>query len=142
VVIVDASASPDLISPRQFDEFAKPFTRDLARNIPVRSILHICGKTHPILTRMAEVTSGISVDSCINVSEAKEKIGGSTAVCGNVDVNTVLLFGDPAEVETATKAVIDNGVDLLTTSCGISPLAPKENLIAMVETGKKWGFRK
>jgi [methyl-Co(III) methanol-specific corrinoid protein]:coenzyme M methyltransferase len=142
VVIVDASASPDLISPTQFDRYAKPFTRDLAKNIPIRSILHICGKTRPILTRMAEVTSGISIDSCVDITEAKNTIGQGTAVCGNVDVNTVLLFGDPAEVEQATKEVIDKGTDLLTTSCGISPLSTTENLKAMVDTGKKYGYKK
>jgi len=142
VVIVDASASPDLISPKQFDQFAKPFTHDLAKNISVRSILHICGKTHPILTRMAEVTSGISIDSSVDIAEAKKTIGPGTAVCGNVDVNTVLLFGEPADVEQATKTVIEKGTDLVTTSCGISPLASNENLIAMVETGKKYGLRK
>lgn len=142
IVIVDASASPDLISPKQFDKYAKVFTRDLAKNIPVRSILHICGKTHPILTRMVEVTSGISIDSCVDVAEAKKEIGEGTAVCGNVDVNTVLLFGSPEEAAESTREVINKGTDLLTTSCGISPLAPKENLIAMVETGKKFGGKR
>jgi MtaA/CmuA family methyltransferase len=142
VVIVDASASPDLISPKPFDKFAKPFTRDLAKNIPIRSILHICGKTHLILTRMAEVTSAISVDSSVDIAEAKKTVGPGTALCGNVDVNTVLLFGEPPDVEQATKEVIDKGTELLTTSCGISPLAPTKNLIAMVETGKKYGLKK
>ena len=141
VVIVDASASPDLISPSQFDKFAKPYTQGLAKNIPIRSILHICGKTHSILTRMAEVTSAISIDSSVDIAEAKKVVGPGTAVCGNVDVNTVLLFGEPPDVVEATKVVIDKGTDLLTTSCGISPVAPTENLIAMVETGKKYGLK-
>ena len=142
VVIVDATASPDLISPKQFDKFAKPFTQDLAKNIPIRSILHICGKTHLILTKMAEVTSAISIDSSVDMAEAKQTVGPGTAVCGNVDVNTVLLFGEPADVEKATKEVIEKGTELLTTSCGISPVAPTENLIAMVATGKKYGAKK
>jgi uroporphyrinogen-III decarboxylase len=54
----------------------------------------------------------------------------------------VLLFGEPEDAEKATKEVIDKGTDLLTTSCGISPLATTENLKAMVETAKKYGFKK
>jgi MtaA/CmuA family methyltransferase len=142
VVIVDSTASPDLISPSYFDKFAKPFITDLAKNIPIRSILHMCGKTHKILKGMAEVTSAISIDSSVDLAEAKQVVGPATAVCGNVDVNTVLLFGDPPDVVKATKEIIDKGTDLLTTSCGISPVASTANLQAMVETGKKFGFKK
>ena len=142
IVIVDASASPDLISPKQFDEFAKPYTQNLAKNIPIRSILHICGQAKIIVSRMAEVTSGISIDACVDIAEAKEIVGPGTAVCGNVNVNTVLLMGTPPEVEQATRECIDKGVDLLTTSCGIPPICRTENLKAMVETGKKYGAEK
>ena len=141
VVIVDASASPDLISPKQFDEFAKPHTKRIADEISVRSILHICGRAHPILTRMAEVSPGISIDSSVDMAEAKETVGPKTAICGNVDVNTVLMFGEPAEVVEAVKACIDKGTDLLTTSCGIPSVTPTENLKAMVEAGKKYGWK-
>ena len=65
---------------------------------------------------MAEVTSAISIDSSVDMAEAKQTVGPATAVCGNVDVNTVLLFGEPADVEQATKEVIEKGTDLLTTS--------------------------
>lgn len=142
VVIVDATASPDLISPKQFDEFAKPYTQRIAHSIPARSILHICGKSHAILTRMAEVAHGISIDSSVDMAEAKKTVGPQTAVCGNVDVNTALMFGEPAEVVAATRACLENGTDILCTSCGIPSVTPTENLKAMVETGKKYGWRK
>ena len=141
IIIADATASPDLISPPQFDEYAKPYTKDICEKLPVRSILHICGKAHPILTRMAEITSAISIDSSVDVAETKEQVGQETCVCGNVDVNTVLLFGDPPDVEEAVKACIDKGVDLLTTSCGIPSVVSTENLKAMVEAGKKYGVK-
>ena len=141
IIIADATASPDLISPPQFDKYAKSYTTDICRNIPVRSILHICGRAQPILTKMAEVTSAISIDSSVDVAEAKEQVGPETAVCGNIDVNNVLLFGGPTDVEKAVKDCIDKGVDLLTTSCGIPSVVPTENLKAMVETAKKYGAK-
>lgn len=141
IIIADATASPDLISPPQFDKYAKSYTADMCRNIPVRSILHICGRADPILTRMAEITSGISIDSLVDIAEAKEQVGPETAVCGNIDVNGVLLFGDPSDVEKAVKDCIDKGVDLLTTSCGIPSVVPTENLKVMVETAKKYGAK-
>ncbi len=142
VVIVDATASCDLISPKQFDEFAKPFSRSITENISVPTILHICGKNDLILTRMAEVAPGISIDSLVDMADAKAAVGEKTAVCGNVNVNGVLLFDGPEDVEKAVMEIINKGTDLLTTCCGIPPQTPTINLQAMVETGKKYGFKK
>ena len=138
VVIVDASASPDLISPAQFDKFAKPYTKALTASLPVPTILHICGRSGPSLTRMAECAHGVSIDSLVPMREAKETIGERVAVCGNVDVNNTLLFGEPDDVATEVRRIIDEGTDLLTTSCGISPLTETRNLVAMVETAKNY----
>lgn len=142
VVIVDATASADLISPKQFDEFAKPYSQSITHSISAPTILHICGKNNVILTRMAEVASGISIDSLVDMAEAKAAVGPKTAVCGNIDVNGVLLFGEPADVEKAVMECIDKGTDLLTTCCGIAPVISTINLQAMVETGKKYGSRR
>jgi MtaA/CmuA family methyltransferase len=142
VVIVDATASCDLISPKQFDEFAKPYAQSITRNISVPTILHICGKNDLILTRMAEVAPGISIDSLVDMADAKAAVGEKTAVCGNVNVNGVLLFDGPEEIEKAVIEIIEKGTDVLTTCCGIPPQTPTINLQAMVETGKKYGFKK
>ncbi|MBZ0155016.1 MAG: MtaA/CmuA family methyltransferase [Alphaproteobacteria bacterium] len=142
VVIVDATASCDLISPKQFDEFAKPYSRSITENISVPTILHICGKNDLLLTRMAEVAPGISVDSMVNMAYAKQTVGENTAMCGNINVNGVLLFGEPEEVKQAVIECIEKGTDVLTTCCGIPPQTSTINLQTMVETGKKHGFRK
>ncbi|MCZ7665413.1 MAG: MtaA/CmuA family methyltransferase [Thermoleophilia bacterium] len=75
VVIVDASASPDLISPAQFDAFAKPYTKDLSAGVSVPTILHICGRTKPSLAHMAECANGVSIDSLVPMREAREIVG-------------------------------------------------------------------
>lgn len=98
--------------------------------------IHICGKSHPILASMAEVTSAISIDASVDKAEAKEVVGHQTAVCGNLAVNTVLLLGTPKDLEKVTRACIDKGADILTTSCGISPASATANLQAMVQAVK------
>jgi [methyl-Co(III) methanol-specific corrinoid protein]:coenzyme M methyltransferase len=142
VVIVDATASCDLISPKQFDEFAKPFSRTITESLSVPTILHICGKNDLLLTRMAEVAPGISVDSMVDMAYAKQTVGEKTAMFGNINVNGVLLFGEPEEVKNAVIECIDKGTDNLTTCCGIPPQTSTINLQTMVETGKKYGFKK
>lgn len=138
VVIVDATASPDLISPPQFNELAKPFTQAITRDLPVPSILHICGRSQVILPYMAECANGISIDSLVTMREAKEAVAGKAAVCGNVDVNNTLLFGSVEDVAAEVRRIIDEGADVLTTSCGISPLTETASLVAMVETAKSY----
>jgi [methyl-Co(III) methanol-specific corrinoid protein]:coenzyme M methyltransferase len=142
VVIVDATASCDLISPKQFDEFAKPFSRSITESLSVPTILHICGKNDLLLTRMAEVAPGISVDSMVDMANAKQTVGENTAMFGNINVNGVLLFGEPEEVKQAVIECIEKGTDALTTCCGIPPQTSTINLQTMVETGKKYGFKK
>jgi len=142
VVIVDASASCDLISPPQFDEFAKPFSKSITDSISVPTILHICGKNDLLLTRMAEVAPGISIDSMVDMAYAKQTVGKNTAMFGNINVNGVLLFGEPADVEKAVIECIEKGTDGLTTCCGIPPQTPTINLQTMVQTAKKYGFKK
>jgi MtaA/CmuA family methyltransferase len=138
VVIVDATASPDLISPAQFRELAKPFTAGLTQALSVPTILHICGRSIPSLLEMAECANAVSIDSLVGMREAKEIVGDKAAVCGNVDVNNTLLFGSPEEVAVEVRRIIDEGTDVLCTSCGISPLTETANLIAMVETAKSY----
>jgi MtaA/CmuA family methyltransferase len=142
VVIVDATASCDLISPKQFDDFAKPFSRTITDSISVPTILHICGKNNLLLTRMAEVAPGISVDSMVDMADAKRTVGENTAMFGNINVNGVLLFGEPEEVEKAVIECIEKGTDCLTTCCGIPPQTSTINLQTMVQTGKKHGWKK
>jgi [methyl-Co(III) methanol-specific corrinoid protein]:coenzyme M methyltransferase len=138
VVIVDATASPDLISPTQFSELAMPFTQLITKDLPVPTILHICGRTQVSLPLMAECADGVSIDSLVPMAEAKRLVDGKAAVCGNVDVNNTLLFGSTDDVAAEVRRVIDDGTDVLTTSCGISPLTETANLIAMVETAKSY----
>ena len=142
VVIVDSTGSCDLISPKQFDEFAKPFSKSLVNSLPVPAILHMCGKNDLLLTRMAEVAPGISIDSMVDMAYAKQTVGKNTAMFGNINVNGVLLFGEPADVEKAVIECIEKGTDGLTTCCGIPPQTPTINLQTMVQTAKKHGFKK
>ena len=139
IVVADASASPDLVSPRVFKRYAKPYCQKMLAGLPIPSILHICGKAHPILSDMAEISQGISIDSCVDMAEAKAAAGQKAALCGNIDVRTVLLFGSPDEVRKAVRTCMDQGTDLVTTSCGIPPMTKTENLKAMVEAGIEYG---
>ncbi len=141
ITLIDATASPDLVSPKYFGDFAKAYSKKVAVQLGVPTILHICGKTEAILDQMAEIANGVSVDSSVDMSEVKRVLGRRAAAAGNIDVNTTLLFGSKEEIEASVKTCIEKGTNLLTTGCGIGPRTPTENLITMVNAGKKYWIK-
>jgi len=142
IVMIDASASPDLISSKYFAEYAKPYSKRLAEQLGVPTILHICGNSHVILDQMGEIANGVSIDSLVDMKLLKEVLGDKAAAVGNIDVNGTLLFGSTEEIEQSVRERIDAGVDILTTACGIGPRTPTQNLITMVQAAKKYGRQK
>ena len=142
IVFIDATASPDLINPEFYREFAMTYCKRIAKQLPVPTILHICGKASKILSHMAEVADGISIDALVDMAFAKQVVNGKAALCGNVDINTVLLFGTAVQIEENVKACIEKGTNLLTTACGIPPRTPTNNLLTLVKAGKRYGVRK
>jgi MtaA/CmuA family methyltransferase len=141
IVMIDSSASPDLVSPKYFGQFAKPYSKRLAEQLGVPTILHMCGNTHVILDQMVEIANGVSVDSLVDMKLLKGVLGDKAAAVGNIDVNGTLLFGSTEEIEQSVRDRIDAGVDILTTACGIGPRTPTKNLITMVQAAKKYGQR-
>ncbi len=138
VAIIDATSSADMISPKYYGTFSKPYATSLVRSIPVRSILHICGRTGPILKQMADVAPAISVSAQVDIGEARKAVGPGIALCGNVS-SEALLFGDAVRIEKEVKACIEKGTDILCTECGVPPRAPTENLRAMVAAARRLG---
>lgn len=141
IVLIDATASPDLVSPKYYREFAQPYAKRVAKQLAVPTILHICGNSTTILDSMAEVSHGVSVDASVDIRHLKQVLGHRGVAVGNIDVNATLLFGSGEEIEHSVRDAITAGTDILTTSCGIAPGTPSTNLIAMVQAGKNYGKR-
>lgn len=142
ISIIDATSSPDLISPKNYDTFSLPYTKDMISNSKVPNILHICGKTRPILDRMVSTGArAVSIDSSVDMSDLKKVATGKCATAGNVSVVGSLFLGTPDEVAEETRIAIGKGVDIPCTSCGIAPTTTNENLRAMVSTIKRFGMK-
>lgn len=81
ITVVDATSSPDLISPKHYDIFSNPYVEEMIKNLKnsrVSTILHICGHTKPILGRMASVGARVvSIDSCVDMRDLKEAVNES-----------------------------------------------------------------
>jgi [methyl-Co(III) methanol-specific corrinoid protein]:coenzyme M methyltransferase len=142
VEVGDPVASPDLIRPSMFNDFAKPALIKVADSLDGTKVLHICGDTELIVPDMAECGyHGISIEETVDIAKAKSVVG-DVKILGNVSSKETLLFGTPEEVKAEAKKAIDAGVDLLEPGCGIAPPTPLANVKAFVEAAKEFGWKK
>jgi len=131
VEVADAMASIDMISPKMFREFVKPALMKITRALKGIIVLHICGRTAPIITDIIETGfDGVSVD--VEVAYIKP-LAGEVRILGNVSSKKTLIFGSTDDVRAECKTALEAGVDLLEPECGFSPITPIENIKAMVE---------
>jgi uroporphyrinogen decarboxylase len=136
----DPVASGDLISPNTFRTFAKPFLKDLVDRIQAKNkyvLIHICGDTTRILGEIAEIgPDGFSLESKVDLKEAKEVLGGKVCVAGNVSPTGTFLTGKPDEVIAEANECIDawgsGGGYLLTLGCDFPRTVPLENAMALM----------
>ncbi len=135
IVLVDATATGDIVGPEQFQEFALPYQQRIARAVReagAKSIMHICGNTslNLPLMRMSGV-DGISVDQSMDMREVKKVLGPGCAAVGNISPTTTLLFRSPEYVIEECRDCIDAGTDILAPGCGFAPETPLANMKAM-----------
>ena len=76
-------------------------------------------------------------------SELKREFGAHLTFHGGVDIQRVLPFGSPTEVEAEVcrclKAFGEGGGYILTPSHAVQPDVPPANLIAMCRAAQQWG---
>lgn len=145
VSLADATASGDLISRKQFAEFAVPYLRkftDRVKEWGGTTFLHICGDTNNRLDLFPETGAAcIALDSKVDLALAKATIGGRMCVAGNVNPVVVLERGTPGQVEEAAAECIHKagrgGGFVLLPGCDIPPTVPLENIRAFIGTTRK-----
>jgi uroporphyrinogen decarboxylase len=143
VFIADPNASGDMISKRHYEELALPrFTELLTRLAPYGklTLLHICGDIADRLDLVAR--SGvqmISLDSKVDIAEAKAIVNGALALAGNVDPVGVMEDGTPDDVYVAARRCIEQAEGsagfMLMPGCGVSRKVTRENAAALVRAG-------
>jgi len=140
--IGDPVASGSLVSPDMFREFALPYLAQLVRSVHeqgTKAGLHICGETKSILRDMVATQADfLSIDE-MDLSVARNEVGDNAVLMGNVSTG-LLLEGKPEQVSAAAAECLAHGGPrlVLSSSCDVPVDAPKENVKALVEAGRKW----
>jgi [methyl-Co(III) methylamine-specific corrinoid protein]:coenzyme M methyltransferase len=146
MVIIDPTASYQLIGAQFYEKFVVPFHKEIVdamheMNVPV--VLHICGDTTEGLALMESCgLDAISVDQNVNEEAAVSKVEKAVIV-GNLDPVNCLWNQTPEFVkETAEKVapVFDGGKGIVAPGCGIVSQTPTENLQAMIEVVKNFNY--
>ncbi len=144
-VPVDPVASGSVISPRAFEEFALPGLRTVLgeiRRLGFPPILHICGRTEPVIDMMADAgADALSIDQ-ISLADARRLVGDRVCLMGNVRPTEALLEGTPASVRAEAlecmRACAGNpGGFILASGCEVPVEAPAENVLALMDAARE-----
>lgn len=142
LLVCDPSASGDLISPQHYVKFAAPYARriiDLVKEMGLKPILHVCGDTTKILPHVKRLSpSAFSFDTAVGVDVAKEALGDSVCLMGNVDPSDTLLLGTREKVQREVELCIEKGWSgggfVLAAGCDIGVETPIDNITTMIQT--------
>lgn len=136
VSISEPSASPELLSPKDFASLVKPELTETANLINSRGaigVLHICGAAQKIIKDMAATGfPALSIEEKVDIVQARQMIGAKPTLVGNVSAARTLFSGTPDAVREEAKKAIANGINVVAPGCGIAPGTPLDNVKALV----------
>jgi [methyl-Co(III) methanol-specific corrinoid protein]:coenzyme M methyltransferase len=144
VTTADPTASGDLVSAGQFQNFILPFYQKITGSFDRPMGLHICGNTNSILDLLPE--SGFRAFAfegpAVAVSDVKEVCGDRIVRVGNVPTFTTLMNGQPEDVEQISYQALVDGVDILAPACGVPVQTTNANLRAMKNAVERFWSKK
>jgi len=135
VGIGDAAAS--LVGPQIYEDFVLPYEAQLVQGIQrlgAKVRLHICGNTRLSLKPMGRLGCEIvDLDSLAPLSEARDQMGTSQVLLGNLNPVTVLRNGTEIDVTNAiAECHLQAGPRFIVgAGCEVPRDTPVENLTAL-----------
>lgn len=142
----DSPAGPSVVSPGIYRSYALPYEKrvvETAHGLALPHMLHICGKTEPILEDMiATGADGLELDYKTDPRRAHDTLGARAAFVGNIDPTGVLAFGSLQEVEQKTRELLEIFADaprfILNAGCAIPSTTPPDNVKMMIKTAREF----
>ena len=115
------------------------------RDYHVPVIYHVCGDTLPIMPAIPCTGIDIlSADHAINLAEAREIVGKTICLMGNVDPINTMWNGNPEKIREESYKCIDaagaDGRFILAAGCEVPKETPLQNIQAIVMAAKSYTF--
>lgn len=143
LLIPEPTASSSMVSPRVFAEWVLPRLQRIIRNLDRPCILHICGDAAPLLPSLAISGARIlSLDQCMDLRESR-RYAPRAVLGGNVDpVNSLWLGSLETVRRDVLRCLTGAGTEkfVLMSGCSVPPQTPLENLRAMIQTTREYGW--
>lgn len=131
----EPSVAADLLPPEMFNEFVGRPLKRIAKAADFNIVLHICGDSTPILENSLDLGyNGFSFEDCVNVKNAnqiKYNLKSNTQLVGNVATDS-LFHGKMDSIREESFRALDQGIDILGSSCCVPPGTTLEAMRAMV----------
>ncbi len=144
----DACSSTAFISPEQYEEFAMPrHIRFFAamKKAGLITIYHPDGNEYGILCQIKAIPNIdiYHMSQEVDIGIIRAVYGRNALLYGNLSGHEVLLMKTPAEIEEATRIIIEkagrHGKFAMSPAISMPGNTPPENLKAMIEAAKKYG---
>ena len=105
VTLLDPTAV--LLSPALFNEFAAPFITEIAEELQMLVVLHVCGQTKPLIPEFCKLpVKGLSLDSDVDFPKSAKIIPEDILLIGNIHPVKVMLDMDVEEVYMETSNLL------------------------------------
>lgn len=140
-----------LISPRQFEGFALPYTMKVHEKILGMGVdhflTHICGEQNANLQHWQKIPHGrpgiLSFGSEVDIDTANRIFGKDHVIMGNINTTEMMLKPFDEVFRTCRQAV-EKGKKapvgyIISPGCEIPPVVPPVNVYAMVKAAKEFG---
>lgn len=139
LTISDPSGTGEILGLKMFNQYAVPYLNKIfsamKNETEVGTIVHICGRLKSIYQGIKAIESdAVSFDSVTSVEKVVENVDNKV-IMGNV--STFLLEkGTPEQLRAAARKCVRDGVNILSTACGLGPKTCLANIRAIVDTAK------
>lgn len=148
LIILDPLSSSDVISPSFYRSAVMPAQMKVINHIKTRErvpVIHICTYTEPIWQDLASLGAyAYHGDILPSIGKCKKQIGSKICLVGNIDPINVMYYGSPSDVSVAAEECIKQaapgGGFVLASGCDTGYDVPSENLVALVETAKRFTY--
>ena len=130
-------ATSDLCSPKAYEDFLFARHKQLAEQIKVPLILHICGNTADRIKMIARTTL-----ACFHwdtktgsPQQVRKWAGDKISLMGGIS-NYMLLRGTADDIATAAIEAAKSDIDIIGPECAVPLLTPLKNLKAITAVGR------
>lgn len=147
----EATSSNQMISPKQFEQFALPYIKEVNEKVLAMGyktiFTHICGEHNANLPYWAQVPMGdpgiISIGHEVDL-ETAAKYFPNDIILGNLEP-ALIQTGTPQEIYEASRKIIEKGKNLtggfiFSPGCGMPPMASPDNVMAMTDAVNDFGW--